>query len=262
MKNHLIFWLLFLSTQLSLSADNLSIVEERDQLFILGVLTYLHNQSDMHPKSGHDIAALIAWNVENVDKTPEFVINRNRNFEKQGNIFHAEIMTIEKAALKEFDSCIDSLHPAEKQYSRRLANATLYSSLEPCPFCIMGITVARIPKVIYFMEDPGLRDSKTHSSLFPFPNEFLGKKIPELIPSSLPLAEKVNKELREMLLQNPSGRYVATLSNGQTVLDFRHYFEEQLKELLALGHELFYSYEIIHDKNKELYNNLKRALAL
>lgn len=261
MKNPLIFWLLlFISAQLPLSANSSSIIEERHQLFILGVLAYLHNQSTIDPKPGHDIAALIAWDVENINKTPEFVLDRNRNFEKQGNIFHAEMMTIEKAAWKEFDSSIDPLQPAEKQYSRRLANATLYSSLEPCPLCTMGITMARIPKAIYFMEDPGLRDSKTYSPLFSFPNEFLGKKIPLFISSSLPLAEKVNQELREMLLQNHYGKYAVTLPDGQTVFDFRCYFEEELKRLLKLGHELFSSYEILHKENRELYNNIAKAI--
>lgn len=133
------------------------IIEERHQLFILGVLSYLYNRLDMHPKPGWDIGALIAWDVENVDHTPEFVIDRNQNFDKQGNIFHAEIMTIEKAALKKKSLHLDPSETPEelhKQHGLRLTNATLYSSLEPCPFCTMGITWARIPKVVYFMEDP------------------------------------------------------------------------------------------------------------
>ena len=241
----------------SINSDKASIIEERHQLFILSILAYLHNQSEVYPKAGHDIAALLAWDVEDVDTVPQFVIDRNRNFEKQGNIFHAEIMTIEKAALQKFD--FSHVHQ-EKQYSHRLTNTILYTSLEPCPFCAMGITVSRIPKVIYFMEDPGLRDSKTNEPLYSLPSEFLGKKLPEFVLSSLPLAQMVNQELMEISLQSPPGKYVKVLSSKETVLDFRLYFEEEFTKKIILGHSLFYSYRVIYNENQELYNKLMQAV--
>src|SRR5690348_12472309 len=158
MKKLFVLCLFLFAAPLSLlaSSNHSAIVEERHHLFILGVLSYLYNQQDVQPKPGWDIAALIAWEVENIDQTPEFVIDRNRNFEKQGNIFHAEIMTIDKAVAKKRSLLIDSSITVEERHKKqglRLSNATLYSSLEPCPFCTLGISQSRIPNVIYFMQD-------------------------------------------------------------------------------------------------------------
>ncbi len=246
------------------TSDISSVVEERHQLFILGVLSYLYNRLDIHPKPGWDIAALIAWDVEKIDQTPEFVIDRNQNFEKQGNIFHAEIMTIEKAALKKKSLNIDSsqtLEELHKQNGLKLTNATLYSSLEPCLFCTMGITWSRIPKVVYFMQDPTTRNRDTYDPLLlSLPNEFCGRTLTQANPSSLPFASKTNQELKDLLSHDPPGKYVTTLPNGQKVIDFSSYFKEKQKDLLRSGHELFCSYEVIYDQNKELFNNLAAAI--
>ncbi len=259
MKKLLVLCVFLFATPIGLFASSNSspIIEERHQLFILGVLSYLHNHLDVQPKPGWEIAALIAWDVENIDQTPEFVIDRNRNFEKQGNIFHAEIMTIEKAVAKK-QSVIDSTKTMEenhKQQGLRLTNATLYSTLEPCPFCTLGISQSRIPNVIYFMQDPTTRDKDTHDPL-PLPKEFCGRKLTSVNPSSLSLAIQTNQELRSLPLQNPPGKYVITQSDGRNVIDFGRYFIERQKELLQAAYEMFCCYEVIHDQNKDLYNKL------
>jgi len=244
------------------SSNNSLIVEERHQLFVLGVLSYLCNHLDVQPKPGWEIAALIAWDVENIDRTPEFVIDRNRNFEKQGNIFHAEIMTIEKAVEKKRSLTIDSSKTMEeihKQQGLRLTNATLYSSLEPCPFCTLGISQSRIPNVIYFMQDPTTRDIDTYDPL-PLPKEFCGRKLTSVNPSSLPFAFQTNQELRDLPLQNPPGKYVIIQSDGRKVIDFGRYFRERQKELLQSAYEMFCCYEVMYDQNKDLYNNLLKAV--
>jgi tRNA(Arg) A34 adenosine deaminase TadA len=241
----------------SLRADISSIVEERHELFVLGVLSYLHNQLEIHPKPGWDIAALIALDVENVDHTPEFVIDRNRNFEKQGNIFHAEIMAIEKAALKK-KSVPDSTKTIEEfhqQNSLKLTKATLYSSLEPCPMCTLGITWARIPQVIYFMEDPTTRDKNSYDPVS-LPREFCGRTLTQRKPSSLPLALKTNQELRALHFDNPDEKYVTLLSDGKKGIDFGRYFKENQEYLLKLAYELFCSYEIKYEQNRDLYKKL------
>jgi len=228
-----------------LFADISPVVEERDHLFILATLSYLYNRLEVRPKPGWDIAALIAWDVENVDSTPEFVIGRNRNFEKQGNIFHAEIMAIEQAALKK-KSIPDSSKTVEefhRQNSLKLKNATLYSSLEPCPFCRLGITSARIPKIIYFMDDPTTRD-KTSYEPIALPNEFCGRFLTKAHSSTLDLAIETNRELKELL----------------SSIDFALYFKERLEPILKLAYELFHSYEIKYEQNRELYQNLFEAV--
>lgn len=226
---------------------NPSIVEERHQLFILGVLSYLHRTQDIEPKPGWDIAALIAWDVENVDQTPEFVIDRNRNFEKQGNIFHAEIMTIEKAVAKkrlpvDLTKTAEQLH---KEVGYRLANANLYSTLEPCPFCTLGISHSRIKNVIYFMQDPTARDKDTYAPLS-LPQEFCGRKLTSTQSSTHPLALQTNQELRNLMARKE--------------IDFARYFLERQKELAKEAHEIFIHYEVVHEQNRDLYNNLINGL--
>lgn len=264
MKKMLVLCLSLFATPLALlaSSNHSPIVEERHQLFILGVLSYLYNQRDVDPKPGWDIAALIAWDVENIDQTPEFVIDRNRNFEKQGNIFHAEIMTIDKAVAKKRSLPFDSTKTIEerhKQQGLRLSNATLYSSLEPCPFCTLGISHSRIPNVIYFMQDPTARDKDTYDPL-PLPKEFCGRKLTTVNPSSLSLANQINQELRNLSLQNPTEKYVITHSDGRKGIDFGRYFIERQTEFLQSAYEIFCSYEVVYDQNKGLYNDLLKAV--
>src|SRR5690606_5981098 len=59
--------------------DVASIIAERDEMFMLATLAYAFNTLKSYPKSGYTIAALIAWGVEDVAHTPEFVMERNRN---------------------------------------------------------------------------------------------------------------------------------------------------------------------------------------
>ena len=240
----------------TLTSDISPIVEERDHLFILGVLSYLYHRLETHPKPCWDIAALIAWDVENINRTPDFVIDRNQNFEKQGNIFHAEMMVIEKASLKNKSLSVNSSLTLEELNQRLgMTNTTLYTSLEPCPFCTMGATWSRIPKVVYFMTDPSIRDIETYAPVS-LPKEFCGRTLTQVNPSSLPLASKINQELRDLFSQDPSERYIITLSDGKKIINIAKYFEEHLEELLRWGHELFCAYEVTYDHNKDLYAKL------
>ena len=263
MKKMLVLCLCLFATPFALfaSSNNSPMVEERHQLFILGVLSYLYNHQDVQPKPGWDIAALIAWDVENMDQTPEFVIDRNRNFEKQGNIFHAEIMTIDKAVTKKRSPPDSSKSTEEnhKQQGLRLNNATLYSSLEPCPFCTLGISQSRIPNVIYFMQDPTTRDKDTYDPL-PLPKEFCGKKLTVVRPSSLPLAVQINQELRNLPLQDPVWKYVITQSDGRKDINFGRFFLERQKELIQLAYEILCSYEVMYGQNKDLYSDILQAV--
>ena len=120
----LLFFLL-LNVCLNANRPSSSIIEERHEILMLGVLSYLHLQANCS-KPGHEIAALLAWDVEDVEKTPEFVIDCNRNFEKQGNIFHAEIMTIEAAFNHKRGARTES---TEHYYSRNNQTSSQCNSL-------------------------------------------------------------------------------------------------------------------------------------
>jgi hypothetical protein len=71
------------------------IVAERQEILMLAALANTH--AGLGTPVGYDISAVIAWDVEDTGRTPHFVIERNRNFEKQGDIFHAEINTLRAA---------------------------------------------------------------------------------------------------------------------------------------------------------------------
>jgi tRNA(Arg) A34 adenosine deaminase TadA len=236
--------------QPALASDTTLIVEERDHLFILGVLSYLYKRLEIYPKPCWQIAALIAWDVENINRTPDFVIERNRNFEKQGNIFHAEMMAIEKASMKNKSlSVSSSLTPDEINKRLGMTNTTLYTSLEPCPFCIMGVTWSRIPRAVYFMADPSIRNIETYAPVS-LPQQFCGRTLTQINPSLQPLALKINQELKELF------------SQGEKIISIAKYFEEHLEGLLRCGHELFSSYEVLYDQNKDLYVKLVNATEL
>jgi len=268
MKKLLILFISLFATPFALLAqpaftsDIAPIVEERDNLFTLGVLSYLYHRLETEPKPGWHIAALIAWDVEDINRTPDFVIERNQNFEKQGNIFHAEIMAIEKASQKNKSLSVSSSLTREEINKRLgMTTTTLYTSLEPCPLCKMGATWSRIPKVVYFMDDPGIRNIETYAPVS-LPQKFCGRMLIQVNPSSLPLALKINQELRDLFSQESPEGYVITLPSGEKILNFAKYFEEHLEELLRCGHELFCSYEILYDQNKDLYAKLVNATEL
>lgn len=65
---------------------------------------------------------------------------RNRNLAQTDPTAHAEIVALREAALA-------SANP-------RLADATLYVSLEPCPMCVGAMLHARIRRLVFAAYDP------------------------------------------------------------------------------------------------------------
>jgi tRNA(Arg) A34 adenosine deaminase TadA len=161
-------------------AGSATALEERHELLTLAAVASAYVGRDARPIPGYTIAALIAWDVDNLQKTPEFVLDRNRNFEFQGDIHHAEINTIRQAyAKKRRYDLAPSAGPEERYqaYGRTLADVTLYTSLEPCPMCAMTMLLSRVPKAIYFMEDPGLRDPVTRATRIVLPDSVYGRTL-------------------------------------------------------------------------------------
>jgi len=233
---------------------NHSIIEERHDLFMLAVMSYLYSDLPTHPRPGADIAGLIAWDVENEQETPEFVIERNRNFERHSNISHAEIMVIEKAIAKRrpFNEPLSATNAEKSQrYSFLLANATLYCSLEPCLFCQTGMSLSRIPNAFYFMEDVVMRNEIQQfcSSL---PDRILGRKKTQCVLSTLPLAIQANNDMREILLKEPV----------PTTAHFVKYLEEYGSSIYTTAYEQLSGYEVQHSQNKELLENLQFSLGI
>src|SRR5262245_22573060 len=68
-----------------------AIFTEREELLMTAAVAFAYVNLSRTPKQGYDIAALIAWDVDVAEKTPEFVFGHNKNFEYRGEIHHAEI---------------------------------------------------------------------------------------------------------------------------------------------------------------------------
>ena len=65
---------------------------------------------------------------------------RNRREQDQDPTAHAEVLALRSAALA--------------QGAWRLAGATVYSTLEPCPMCAGALVNARVARLVYGCADP------------------------------------------------------------------------------------------------------------
>jgi tRNA(Arg) A34 adenosine deaminase TadA len=171
------------------------VVEERDTLFMLAAMSFTF--AGLGSTAGYDISAVIAWDVDDPAVTPEFVIDRNRNNEMQGDIHHAEINTLRDAYRKRWDYHVAPGDPAEKRrtrYASALTGATLYTTLEPCPMCQTTITMAKVPRAVFCMEDPGLRSTVTHETSVVVPKEFYGRTL-SIERSGIVACEQANRAM-------------------------------------------------------------------
>lgn len=239
-----------------------AIISERDDMFMLATLGFAYGNIKSYPKVGYNIASLIAWNVEDTSHTPEFVIEQNRNFEMQGDIFHAEVNTLRKAFLKKsnFNMAV-STRPIDRyrDYTYRLAQTTLYTSLEPCPMCAMTLLLARVPRVIYFMEDTGLHDPETHTPTLNLPNEAYRRKI-SISFSSLALAQTVQRAMREEVSRNSEKSYIERLPDGRKTINIINYITTNGEEIFGEAHKQLFCYVAQHEENKQLLERLKETI--
>jgi hypothetical protein len=108
------------------------------------------------------------------------------------------------------------------------------------------------------MEDPGLRDPKTHERNVILPSEIYGRKVSTSL-SSLPLAVTIQRSMREDIGRDPPPSYVEQLPNGHTSINVVKYIHYRAKDIFGLAHEELMSYVVRHEENKELLENLKKA---
>jgi tRNA(Arg) A34 adenosine deaminase TadA len=193
-----------LATSASRASDRGNpIIEERDEVLMLAAMSYAY--AGLGSAIGYDIAALIAWNVDDTNATPPFVLDRNRNYERQGDIYHAEINTLRSAYEMKHDFHIPPRATGPEryaEYAQALTGATLYTTLEPCPMCATTITMAKIPRALFCMEDPGLRDTKTHATVIVVPTAFYGRRLGEE-RSELPECQRANRAMWKAVETQP-----------------------------------------------------------
>lgn len=217
------------------------IIQERHELFTLLAMAYAYTQLQISPPPGHDIAAVLAWSVEDTEKTPEFVIERNRNFERRGSIHHAEVNAILAAYKRVEDSPLPKdadRQERKKVYDQSLANATLYTTLEPCPMCATTIAIAKIPRAYFCMEDPGLRDPKTREPNVATPTEFFGRKL-SIEKARARACGEANKDLWE------------TIGRGEKV-KITKYLADKGEAVFKPAYDALKAYKPRHARNKAL----------
>ena len=181
-----------------MATQDQGIVRERDDLFMLAVMAFMHVERTKSPYVV--IGAGLAWDVQDVGKTPDFVIERSKNMEKMGEVFHAETEVIWKGyrhlfARNGFDGMTDAV-PAEdryRRYTQLMKASTLYTTLDPCPMCAGTALIARIPRLVYAMDDPGIR-RRTGEYVVPMPGATYGREV-AITLSELDIARAGNERM-------------------------------------------------------------------
>ena len=175
-------------------ASSSPVVRERRVMLMAAAMAYVHYRLRVEPKPGHDIAALLAWNVEDVSQTPEFVFERNRNYIQQGELYHAEANVLRRAYQRRRTNQLLPEGAQDEALLARLRGATVYATLEPCPMCATTIQVAGVARAYYCVDDPGLRDRATRQSRFYLPRGSEGAGLESSRSESL-LCEAANERV-------------------------------------------------------------------
>lgn len=231
--------------------------QERVWLLMLGAMSYMYGNLKDEPSPGYDISAAIAWDVDDPNKTPAFVFNRNRNYEKQGEIYHAEINTLRTAYEKmhHFD-VPPTASDDERQalYKDDFKNAVLYTTLEPCPMCLTTMILAKVPSAIFCMDDPGLRDMNTHQTSINVPTAFYGRKFAEK-RTDLPICRNANRAMWRTVQQSQP-----TPGNGpSTTFSITSYIHDKRVAIFKPAWDELRCYKIQYPEDEGLLSALQKA---
>jgi tRNA(Arg) A34 adenosine deaminase TadA len=250
----------------TVAADPAAVIEERHELFTLATLAVTYSQLLKENPVGHPISAALAWNIEDTTRTPDFVVDMNRNLQNQSELYHAEVSTLQRAWKRKVSPYPPGLRPVEKRshYGSRLEKATLYTTLEPCPMCSATALMSHIPRIFFAMEDPAFRDPKTHALVQPLVGAFYGRKI-ESVGSQTVWAKQLNTKVWQAEEQVFSGaltdpKAVWTDSHGITRLNLISYLYREGKSLFKPGYDAFTAYQVKHPENAGLYRALMKDL--
>ena len=230
---------------------------ERDWLFMLAAMSYVYR--GLNDPAGYDIAAVIAWNVEDPDQTPEFVIDRNRNFEKQGDIYHAEINTLRAAYDKGRHAPLPPTATRDDRlnaFADALKGATLYTTLEPCPMCATTITMSKIPYAVYCMEDPGLRDPKTHETNIPVPTRFYGRHLSQQ-RSVVRACLEANEAMWKAVEANPPAP--GDPDSAKNSFSITSYLTANAQNIFKPARDELACFKAQHEQNEKLVAALREA---
>ena len=179
-------------------------LRERDDLLMLAAMSYTYAHRLESKDTGGVIAALLAWDVERPEATPRFVIDRNRNKQLRGEIFHAEKNVIEKA-FRYINDLLDVGRAPNRAFGKKaMEPATLYTTLEPCVMCGGIVLGAGIPRVFRCMDDPRHYDL-ARARTTQVPHEAYGRKVEESF-AALDLCGRANEAMWAARLRQPETR--------------------------------------------------------
>lgn len=239
-----------------LSADyRAEILRERDEFFMLASMAYVYAEDLRSPYPIVGVGTVIAWDVENTEKTPEFVIDRAHDMDKLGEIYHAETEAIQKALKYKNkqvgnDKIPDTVTGEERYnaFGYLLANASLYTTLESCPMCAGAIIVARIPRVIYGMSDPGIR-KQNGEYIIPVAMQGFGRQFTQDM-SSLNLCRRNDTAMWQDFKKS---------SDSFSIIA---YIDEHKESIFGDAYRELFSRSAEHGQNKALLEALKQAVGM
>jgi tRNA(Arg) A34 adenosine deaminase TadA len=257
---------LFLFAFHAVAADRAAIVEERHSLFTLATLAVTYQELQNNSPVGHPISAALAWDVDDISKTPQFAVDKNRNLKNQSEIFHAEVSTLHRAWKTKKSPYPPGLAPVDKRshYGARLENATMYTTLEPCPMCSSTVLMSHVPKIIFAMQDSAFRDPKTHVLDQPLVGSFYGRRI-DAVGSTTAWAGELNTKVWEAEQQVFAGKVtdpkmVWKDARGVTRLNLISYLYREGNQLFKPGFDAFVKYSVKNPENEKLYRALMKNL--
>lgn len=192
--------------------------QEKDTIFQLLAFALVAEHWDL--RRGQQIGAVIVKG----DKVLK--AGFNANFAERSAIEHAEVR-----ALRGFYMGGVSGSP-----SGALENATIYTTLEPCPMCAGTITMARVKRVVFGMKDIRFGDALAYLHSFPFHADFQSH-----------YDTRTSKRLTEEYMKNPD-------QSIGPMLDRMKYAFEWAKEDLA-------AYQVRFPQNETALANARAALA-
>ena len=155
-----------------------SAIKERRRLFVIAAMAHAYTRLHVQPKPGLDASTVLAWGFDKGPQPP-FIIERDRQIEREGDIYHAEVNVLKAAYQRKSRMGFHPQTGSEERYgfyADSLAGAVVFSTLEPCPMCVTSMHMAKVARGFYCMEDPNLRDVETRELQVHLPDEFYNRR--------------------------------------------------------------------------------------